>query len=263
MNLLCVVVCAEILCGSWNLKWFPSGRAEHRASARVEKANRLDAAEVIRGGLAKKGNILFLQELRDEAACRELVAEIGHPGLSNVCVSAFRDFDNRLMWQQVAIVTDLPVVESGWSYWKRSKKVFPPRGYAYALLDAGDCRVACYCVHLKSNYGARTEEAKESNRRKRATCTEQLVKLLPPGKALIAGDFNTDPYTFPPEATLPTLYAHGFTNVFVRAVDRITHPGTRPATFDFILPRGFDFEPPTLAPLVPLSDHRMVFLRVR
>ena len=66
-----------VLVGSWNLKWFPSGRAEHRASARVETANIRDAADVIRANLTGRGRVLFLQELRDPAACSNLVTAIG------------------------------------------------------------------------------------------------------------------------------------------------------------------------------------------
>ena len=49
--LLAATAQGDVLCGTWNLKWFPSGRAEHRASPRVEKANIADAADVVREGL--------------------------------------------------------------------------------------------------------------------------------------------------------------------------------------------------------------------
>ena len=44
-----------LVAGTWNLKWFPSGRAEHRASERVEAANIADAADVVRKGLRTAG----------------------------------------------------------------------------------------------------------------------------------------------------------------------------------------------------------------
>ena len=79
-----ILVLAEITLGSWNLKWFPSGRAEHRASVRVEKANFQDAADVIREGTKSRGYILFFQEVRDAKTVTNLVNYIGnanlHPG---------------------------------------------------------------------------------------------------------------------------------------------------------------------------------------
>jgi hypothetical protein len=106
-----------LVAGTWNLKWFPSGRAEHRASERVEAANINDAADVIRGCLKGKGRILCLQELRDPLACSNLVSAIGDTNLRVAVATAYRDFrDNRLQWQQLAIVTDLPVLETKWQY---------------------------------------------------------------------------------------------------------------------------------------------------
>ena len=108
------LVIFAVLAGSWNLKWFPSGRAEHRASARVEAANIADAAEVIRDNLKGTGRIMFLQELRSPQACSNLVAAIGDKTLKVAAASAFRDFrDNRLQWQQLGILTDLPVIVKG------------------------------------------------------------------------------------------------------------------------------------------------------
>ena len=52
-------------------------------------------------------------------------------------VSEFREHDNRLGWQQCGIASTLPVLDAGFSYWKRPRKIFPPRGYAYAILDGG------------------------------------------------------------------------------------------------------------------------------
>ena len=97
----CFLIFAEFA-GSWNLKWFPSGRAEHRASARVEAANIEDAADVIRSNLKGSGRIMFLQEMRDAKACTNLVVAIGDTNLKVAVATAFRDFrDNRLQWQQL------------------------------------------------------------------------------------------------------------------------------------------------------------------
>ena len=283
--LLVQIVSGDVLCGTWNLKWFPSGRAEHRASPRVEAANIADAAEVVRTGLSAaktSGAILFFQEVRDENACANLVAAIGVTNLTLASVSAFRDWDNRLLWQQCGIATTFPVVESSWSYWKRSgTKLFLPRGYAYAVVDAGkDGLVACFSVHLKSNYGATKPEIRAQNREKRERVVQQLVNIVKKIKAsdgravsrvVIAGDFNTDPTSkrFADEKTLEMLTGVGFANCFegIPLEKRGTHPGnTRypDITFDYIFHRGFaGANEPALSPEVPLSDHRMVWLRLR
>ena len=274
----------DVLCGTWNLKWFPSGRAEHRASERVENANIADAADVVRTGLSSakvSGAILFFQEVRDENACSNLVAAVGVANLALASVSAFRDWDRRLLWQQCGIATTFPVVESSWSYWKRSgSKLFLPRGYAYAVVDAGDDGlIACFSVHLKSNYGATKPEIREQNREKRERVVQQLVDIArkiktADGRAVarvvIAGDFNVDPTSkrFAQEKTLDMLTDAGFTNCFagLPLEKRGTHPGnTRypDATFDYVFHRGFaGADTPVLSPEVPLSDHRMVWLRL-
>ena len=171
--LKCFLIFA-VLAGSWNLKWFPSGRAEHRASARVESANIEDAADVIRANL---------------------VTAIGDTNLNVAVATAFRDFrDNRLQWQQLGIVTDLPVIKAEWRYSKKADGMFVPRGYAYALLDGGEeGRIACFCVHLKSNYGAKKAAKKKENMLKREAAIRQVLAAAGncgADKVLIAGDFN-------------------------------------------------------------------------
>ncbi len=284
--ILASVLHADVLVGTWNLQWFPSGRAEHRASPRVEAATIQDAADLVRTELAARRRpedhvILFFQELRDESVCSNLVATIGEKSLALASVSAFRDFDRRLGWQQEGIVTDLPVLETGFSYWRRSKKILPPRGFAYALLDGGeDGLIACYCVHLKSNYGATKPEMREANKVKRELAMEQIVALTkklsaPDGRMVsrivVAGDFNTDPFggKFEGEKTVSILTAAAFVNCFegVPLSERGTHPGnTRypDSTLDFIFHRGFKEQADCrLSPAVPISDHRMVWLRLK
>ena len=273
----------DVLCGTWNLKWFPSGRAEHRASKRVESANIADAADVVREGLSLSkdaGVIIFFQELRDETACANLIKAVGMTNLVLASVTAFRDWDRRLMWQQCGIATTLPVVESSWSYWKHPRKIYPPRGYAYAVVDAGkDGLIACFCVHLKSNYGATKAETRAQNAQKREISAQQLVDLAKKvetddgrkvKRVVIAGDFNTDPLgkRFSGEKTVQILVDAGFTNCFegMPLEKRGTHPGTTrypDSTLDYICHRGFaGSDEPVLSPEVPLSDHRMVWLRL-
>lgn len=266
-----------VLAGTWNLKWFPSGRAEHRASPRVEQANISDAAEVVKAHMKPgNGRILFLQEMRDAAACTNLVAATGDTSLRVACATAFRDFrDNRLQWQQLGIVSDLPIVESYWKYAKKADGLFVPRGYAYALLDGGDeGKIACFCIHLKSNYGARKAEKKRENMIKREAAMRQVLAVAVKAgakKVIIAGDFNSDRFQqqFKDEKIFAMLENSGFTDGWngAAAGERGTHPGnTRwpDSTLDYVFYKGFDKTAArTLAPAHPVSDHRLAVFELR
>jgi len=274
-------VCFAVLVGSWNLKWFPSGRAEHRAKPEVEARTIADAGDVVRRGVGtEKGVILFFQELRDGAACSNLTVSTGLTNLHTAVVSAFREYDRRLGWQQCGIVTDLPVLDARWSYWKHPKRVYPPRGYAYALVDAGkDGLVACYCVHLKSDYGVKTPADAEKNAEKRRVCAEQLVAEAkhvkgPDGKkvcrVVIAGDFNADRFEKDgvDVRTFSTLTDAGFADGWEGAAlaARGTHPGKGrwpDSTLDYVFHFGWTrVVSRALSPSVPLSDHRMVWMHL-
>jgi endonuclease/exonuclease/phosphatase family metal-dependent hydrolase len=266
-----------VLAGTWNLKWFPSGRAEHRASPRVEQANISDAAEVVNGCLKPgKGRILFLQEMRDPASCSNLVSAMGDDRMRVACATAFRDFrDNRLQWQQLGIVTDLPVLESRWKYSRKAGGLFVPRGYAYALLDGGEeGRIACFCVHLKSNYGARKDAKKRENMVKREAAMRQVLEeaaKVDAEKVIIAGDFNSDRFQrqFKDEKIFVMLETAGFADGWKGAVagERGTHPGnTRwpDSTLDYVFHKGFgELALRTLAPVHPVFDHRMAVFELR
>ena len=270
--LKCCLIFA-VLAGSWNLKWFPSGRAEHRASRRVEAANIADAADVIRTNLKGRGRVMFLQEMRDAQSCSNLVEAIGDANLKVAVASAFRDFrDNRLQWQQLGILTDLPVIETKWEYARKADGMFVPRGYAYALLDGGDeGRIACFCVHLKSNYGARKPAKMLENMLKREAAMRQVLeaaKVCGADKVLIAGDFNSDRFqkAFRGERLFTALESAGFKDGWesVAPSERGTHPGTArypDSPIDYVFHKGFSrcsFR--VLAPSVPLSDHRMLVM---
>ena len=265
-----------VLVGSWNLKWFPSGRAEHRASARVETANIRDAADVIRANLTGRGRVLFLQELRDLAACSNLVTAIGDDRLHVAVATAFRDNrDNRLQWQQMGIVTDLPVIAAEWRYAKKAGRMFVPRGYAYALLDGGkEGRIACFCVHLKSNYGTHAADALKANATRRAAGIRQVLEAagkVEAAKVLIVGDFNADRFSpeFKDEKMFTLLTDGGFADGWTGAAAdaRGTHPGEGrypDSTLDYIFHKGFNKRTSrTLAPFETVSDHRMVLMRFK
>ena len=263
-----------VLAGSWNLKWFPSGRAEHRASARVESANIADAADVIRANLKGAGRVLFLQEMRDAKACTNLVVAIGDTNLKVAVATAFRDFrDNRLQWQQLGIVTDLPVIKAEWRYSKKTDGMFVPRGYAYALLDGGEeGRIACFCVHLKSNYGAKKAAKKKENMLKREAAIRQVLAAAEKcgaDRILIAGDFNSDRFqrAFNDERMFPMLESAGFKDGWegTDPSQRGTHPGSSrypDSTLDYVFYKGYSrCASRSLAPAVPVSDHRMLAMK--
>lgn len=271
--LKCFLIFA-VLAGSWNLKWFPSGRAEHRASPRVESANIADAADVIRANLKGTGRVLFLQEVRDAKSCSNLVASIGDTNLKVAVATAFRDFrDNRLQWQQLGIVTDLPVLKAEWRYSKKADGMFVPRGYAYALLDGGEeGRIACFCVHLKSNYGARKAAKKKENMLKREAAIRQVLaaaRNCGADKILIAGDFNSDRFqrAFKDERIFPMLESAGFKDGWegTDPSERGTHPGSRrypDSTLDYVFHKGYSrCASRFLAPISLVSDHRMLAMK--
>ena len=271
--LKCFLIFA-VLAGSWNLKWFPSGRAEHRASARVESANIEDAADVIRANLKGSDRVLFLQELRDANACSNLVTAIGDTNLNVAVATAFRDFrDNRLQWQQLGIVTDLPVIKAEWRYSKKADGMFVPRGYAYALLDGGEeGRIACFCVHLKSNYGAKKAAKKKENMLKREAAIRQVLAAAEKcgaDRILIAGDFNSDRFqrAFKDERMFPMLESAGFKDGWegTDPSQRGTHPGNSrypDSTLDYVFYKGYSrCASRSLAPAGPVSDHRMLAMK--
>jgi len=267
------LIILAVMAGTWNLKWFPSGRAEHRASERVEAANTRDAADVVRATLKGKGRVLFLQELRDPQSCSNLVGAIRDKNLHVAVATAFRDSrDNRLQWQQLAIVTDMPVIEADWKYAKKAGRMFVPRGYAYALLDGGkEGKIACFCVHLKSNYGAYKADVAKANATRRTAMIRQVLdaaRSVVADKVIIAGDFNADHFQhqFQGEKLFSLLEAEGYTDGWSGATpgERGTHPGnTRypDSTIDYIFHRGFGrLVARSLAPEEFVSDHRMVVM---
>ena len=266
-------IIAAIVVGTWNGNWFPSGRAEHRAHPDVEAATSRAAAKMLSDGLASvdpEGTndvILVLNEIRGPRSASNLVAQIGRKGLSVASISAYRRRD-RFDQQQDVIATTLPVAAKGWSVWKNHKKETPPRGYAFASLVLSPAVTATvFAVHLKSNYGATTEEIRELNRAKRLHAAEQLAKQTSRDAcAVVAGDMNADPWRkeFAKDAMFDVFAAAGFANLMSLAPPegRGTHPHRRygDSCLDHILCKGLSVvSPPKVVPNDSLSDHYAVF----
>ena len=278
MNAVLAVIAAVVV-GTWNGNWFPSGRAEHRAHPDVEAATITAAAKMLANGLKSvdpdgtNDVILCLNEIRGPKAASNLVAQIGRKGLRVVIVSGYRRRD-RFDQQQDVIATTLPVAEAHWSKWKVAGKSTPPRGYAFAAVVVDPATTAnVYAVHLKSNYGATTEDIRAANREKRTRAIAQVVGQEKPKRGrvkrpvLLAGDMNTDRWRkeFKEEKLFGLLEEAGFTNTLALLPEgkRGTHPSRTygDSALDYIFCRGLN---PIASPCIigseELSDHNAVFV---
>ena len=278
---------ADVSCATWNLKWFPSGKYNVRntpsaEALSIERAGIAIAYAIneIEGGALKDRVILFLQEIRDGEACSNLVAACNSSSLAVASVSDFKDSSGISLWQQTAILSTLPVVDSGYEEWRSSSGVKAPRGYAYAVLDADkDGQIMCFSIHLKSNLNfSGNEFGEQENILKRENSAIQMlnkIKMLKTkfptaSKVIVAGDFNTneDDLAFVSEGTLRSFFAAHFSSCFtgMKKADRVTHPGNGQyddATFDYILFRGFARKRAVkIFNGADISDHNVVTLNL-
>ena len=270
---------------TWNMKWFPSGRMDLRVSAAYEEFKIAKAGSVLSNAVASVGGpadgiVLFVQEMRDTDVCTNLVAKTGLPKMQLAAVSKFKDAYGYPLWQQCAIATDLPVVESGYMSWQSEPHVAMPRGFTFAVVGSGDELIACFAVHLKSNVNFSGEELEnQRNIYKREYAARQILEKLREltgryGKnltrAVVAGDFNTneDDERFVSEETLLSFYGAHFRSCFrgLKKEQCVTHPGEGKypdCTFDHILYRGFgDIQSRKIGVGAPISDHNPVSLRL-
>ena len=277
----------DVLVTTWNMKWFPSGLVDLRNSEKAENAIIANAGRILSHAVhdqtRKSGAdmIVLAQEVRDVVAMSNYVHAAGIKDLKVVSVSHFKDGDVPI-WQQVAILSTLPVLDAGYATWAKGIGVSIPRGFAYALLDGGKAGpIACFSLHLKSNMN-RSGSAVEGQKNiyKREAAAAQVLAVVRkmrdglPGKELrvvVGGDFNTndDDLEYVSEATLRAFYGAHFRSCFrdLKKSQKITHPGTNgfpDATFDYILYRGFErIVSRKIYPGAPVSDHNLVALRLR
>ena len=284
--LAAVTVRADIAYATWNLHWFPSGHANRRMSETTErrhaKATGEALAMMLEGVCETNGDfVLFLQEVRDEKCCKSLLRYAGREDASVTSISCFTDAAGIALWQQVAIISTLKPIETGFSKWLSRTPEPAPRGYAYAVFDVGEGgRIACFSLHLKSNLnlsGSLFGQQRNIYLREMAS-SQVLAKIRSLRqtygdglKIVVAGDFNTDTddARFISEATLRSFYGAHFRSCFrgLKPEDRVTHPATGPypdATFDYILYFGFgDMSGRYLFPGGPYSDHNFVAVTLR
>ncbi len=284
-GMLCVQ--GDVLVTTWNMKWFPSGLVDLRNSEEAENAIVANAGRILSHAVhdqtRKSGAdmIVLAQEVRDVVAMSNYVHAVGIKDLKVVSVSHFKDGDIPI-WQQVAILSTLPVLDAGYATWAKGIGVSIPRGFAYALLDGGKAGpIACFSLHLKSNMN-RSGSAVEGQKNiyKREAAAAQVLAVVRkmrdglPGKELrvvVGGDFNTndDDLEYVSEATLRAFYGAHFRSCFrdLKKSQKITHPGSNgfpDATFDYILYRGFErIVSRRIYPGAPVSDHNLVALRLR
>ncbi len=267
-----------VIVGTWNGKWFPSGRAEHRASDKTEQRIIAQTGRIFCDALKEldplgtNDLILCFNEFRDPETAAALCQKIGRTNLTVAVTTRYRRRD-RYDGQQDVIMTTLPIVEANFSVWKRpNRKHYPPRGAAFtALLIAPATTATVYCVHLKSNYGATTEAKQKANREKRAQAIDQLLSNLPrhPAQAtFVCGDFNADKWQaeFADETIFAAFEKARFLNVLetLPAAYRATYPSRwrEDSTLDYIMCRGFKLDaPPVIISSQGISDHNIVLVR--
>src|SRR5450432_3862460 len=103
---------------TWNLKWFPSGKANLRDP--VEEPKRIAEAARILRSLAP--DVVLLQEVRDWETCEQLVSSLQPLKYQILVCSAFRD-GGQIGWQQEAIIAKLPAQASWSESWKGKGRV--------------------------------------------------------------------------------------------------------------------------------------------
>lgn len=290
--LVCLAALARFVSGdvvamTWNMKWFPSGVANLKADAGAEERRILMAGGVVSAAYHDQrrkdapGLVLLVQEVRDAGSCRRFAEASGISGLKVVAVSEFLDPAGVPYWQQQAVLSTLPVVDSGFAVWAHGDGVSIPRGFAYALLDAGaDGKLLCFSLHLKSNRNdAGTLLGAQKNIYKREAAAAQVLALVRERhadvdggvKIIVGGDFNTneDNPLFVSESTLRSFYGAHFRSCFrdLKRSQCVTWPGRGglpDSTFDYVLYRGFDrIVSRRIYPGSLVSDHNLVAIRLR
>lgn len=252
---------------TWNLQWFPGHKPE--TTAEIAAAHMAEAQKAV---AELKPDILMLQEVRNWKAAADLCAVV--PGLRPHVVSAFDENNPDARPQNQVVAANLES-DSAWSAKWVGGNYGPPRGYAFAAIDAGGGRfLLCWSLHLKSNRGELDE-----NISMRAESTRQLIAHMQemlalyskrgPCAVIVAGDLNTssDDPKFAADPTLQGLKDAGlwWTHSGVPFASRTTIPGEGnypDNCFDHIFTAGLG-QPVAMVKAYPgLSDHNPVILDI-
>jgi len=274
-----------LIVGTWNGNWFPSGRAEHRASPEKELAVIKKAAKMFNAALDRldpertNDVVICLNEMRSRDVVTNMLSYIERPGMRLDIISRYRRRD-RFDQQQDAIITTTPVASHGWSTFRKGRSGYdtPPRGFVFSdiIHEGGASTTRVYAVHLKSEYGATTEKKRSLNRFKRAYSIEHILKLeKPPTKksdaarnnVIIAGDINADKWNdyFSRDTVFSILEEAGFVNHLEQLPlhRRDTKPSKKwgRSALDYVFSRGLD-KPKSvhIEDSNNASDHNAVFV---
>ncbi|MEK0451214.1 MAG: Endonuclease/Exonuclease/phosphatase family [Verrucomicrobiota bacterium] len=252
---------------TWNLQWFPGHKPE--TTAEIAAKHMADAQKAV---AELKPDILMLQEVRNWKSAADLCSVI--PGLRPHVVSAFDESIPDARPQNQVVAANLES-DSAWSAKWVGGNYGPPRGYAFAALDAGGGRfILCWSLHLKSNRGELDE-----NISMRAESTRQLIAHMQemlaiygkrgPCAIVVAGDMNTssDDPKFAGDPTLQGFKDAGlwWTHSGVPFASRTTIPGEGnypDNCFDHIFTAGLGQPVATVKAFPGISDHNPVIVDI-
>lgn len=252
---------------SWNLQWFPGHKPE--TTPEIAAGHMAAAQKAI---VELKPDVLLLQEVKGWQGAAELCNAV--PGLTPQVVTAFDLMipDGR---PQNLVIASKWAADSAWSAKWTGGHYGPPRGYAFAALDAGGGRfVLCWSLHLKSNLGVFDENVAmraESARQLIAHIQEMLALYgkRGPCAVVVAGDLNTsiDDPKFAKDPTIAGFIEAGlwWTHKGVPFANRTTIPGegSYPDNcFDHILTAGLGRPVAFVKPYPRLSDHNPVVVDI-
>ena len=266
---------------TWNMRWFPSGSPVQKPAK--DEYKRTDSAARFLNW--QKVDIVMLQEVRSAEVVTNLIKQMERPDMKVAACTEFPTLPtDPVPSHQNAIITHLPVIDSGYAKWEKAEELEPPRGYAYAVVDYEGTLVLCFSVHFKSNFIAEGEDPEKTpiiNRKTRELTARQFVAIADKlskkeynGRKIeavfLAGDFNTSIFdeNFKGETTIQTIIDGGYCDVYadVSQDKRETMPATKwhPSTvFDYIFYKGEKkLDDPYIAPKQWISDHRMVTIKL-
>lgn len=252
---------------SWNLQWFPGHKPETTTEIAAEH---MAAAKKVIAEL--KPDVLMLQEVRTWQAAAELCETV--PGLTTHVTTAF-DKGTLNARPQNQVVAARMESDAAWSAKWVGGNYGPPRGFAFAALDAGGGRfLLCWSLHLKSNLGVFDENVamRVESARQLIAHIRDMVALYGkrgPCAVIVAGDLNTsvDDPKFASDPTMSGLLKSGlwWTHTGVPFAKRTTIPGDggyKDNCFDHILTAGLG-QPVAFVQSHPgISDHNPVIVDI-
>ena len=193
------VYCSDFSVVTWNLEWFLSGSSKGFASKEIESKRIYSVAETLK---KINGDIVILQEVRDNQACNDLVEALKPLNYTiSVCTQFKEGFGGAVGLQQIAIISKLQATASWAQNWNTVSISDPPRGFAFASFRVGTNDIGVYGVHLKSNLTrGDVERGRQLNILKRELAAEKVMRHINESSfnktnqmevVIVGGDFNT------------------------------------------------------------------------